>query len=286
MKATCAVTSWSDPPAAPAPLARAVGAARIAFKRRGAETVLDTLYQQGCAKLRLPRREDGAWPCAVTLNTAGGLAGGDRLSLDAHWGEGTSATLAAQAAERVYRSPDAGAAQVETRLTLASGAAGEWLPQETILFEGGRLARDLTVEMAGDARFLGLETLVFGRAAMGETVTRGAFRDGWRIRRDGRLIYADALVLGDDLARDRRGAALLRGAGALATLVTVAPDAGRHLEPLRELLAGQPLAGVSAWDGLLAVRLLAAEGGALRRLVLACLTVLRAPRGLPRVWLC
>lgn len=286
MKATCAATSWSELPDTLSPLARAAGAARIAFKRRAGETVLDTLYQQGCAKLRLPRLETGAWPCAVTLNTAGGLTGGDRLSLEARWGEATRATLAAQAAERIYRSPDGRAARVETRLVLDAGACGEWLPQETILFQGGRLDRDLAVEMAGDASFLGLEMLVFGRVAMGEVVTQGAFRDGWRIRRDGRLVYADALVLGDALVRDRLAPAGLREAGALATIIAVRPDGERLLEPIRALLADQPLAGASAWDGLLAVRLLTPDGAALRRLVVACLSVLRTPRALPRVWLC
>ncbi|MBW8723822.1 MAG: urease accessory protein UreD [Inquilinus limosus] len=183
MKTASVVTLRSDPPALaeptalPVPLARARGRLDLGFKRRGVETVLDALFQEGCAKARFPRREAGAFAGAVLLNTAGGLTGGDRLSQAVRWGEGTAATVAGQAAERIYRSLG-DAAQIETRLTVEPGAVAEWLPQETILFDRARLDRDLRIELRGDARFLGVEAIVFGRAAMGETVRQGTLGAG------------------------------------------------------------------------------------------------------------
>jgi len=279
-------SAWSEPSAQPVPLARARGRLDLGFKRRGAETVLAALFQEGCAKARFPRREAGAFAGAVLLNTAGGLTGGDRLQQAVRWGEGTAATVAGQAAERIYRSLG-DAARIETRLMVEPGATAEWLPQETILFDRARLDRDLQIELHGDAEFLGVEAIVFGRAAMGETVRQGSLRDAWRIRRDGRLVYADALAVDGDpaAALDRPG--LGRGARAVATLLFVAPAAAALIDPLRAALAGaQGLAGASAWNGLLVARFAAPDGAVLRRDLISALGILRAGRPLPRVWQC
>jgi urease accessory protein len=268
------------------PLARARGRLDLGFKRRGAETVLDTLFQEGCAKARFPRQEGGALPGAVLLNTAGGLTGGDRLVQSVRWGDGTAATVAGQAAERIYRSLG-DAAVIETKLAVGAGALAEWLPQETILFDRARLDRDLQIDLQADAEFLGIEAIVFGRAAMGETVRQGTLRDAWRIRRDGRLVYADALAVDGNpaAALDRPG--LGRGARAVATLLFVAPAAASLIDPLRAALAGaQGLAGASAWNGLLVARFTAPDGAVLRRDLISALDVLRAGRPLPRVWQC
>jgi len=125
--------------AAPA-LQRSSGAARVSFKRRASDTCLDELYQQGCSKVRFPRKQDGS-PEAVLLNTAGGLADGDTLNVDIHWREGARATVTSQAAERVYRAAGEGSARVTTRLRVEAQAVACWLPQETIVFDGARLAR-------------------------------------------------------------------------------------------------------------------------------------------------
>ena len=95
MKPRFAATSWSED-ATPkvAALARAEGTLEIAFRRRGEATVLDHLYQQGCAKARFPKVEASSFTTAVTLNTSGGLTDGDRLSTLVRWGAGTAATAA------------------------------------------------------------------------------------------------------------------------------------------------------------------------------------------------
>ena len=265
---------------------RAQGALRLSFKRRGDATVLDGLRQEGCLKARFPRTEHGAWAGAVTLNSSGGVAGGDALDISVTAGPGTRATIASQAAERFYRAlPGTPPARVSAALGVAPGAALEWLPQETILFDRCAVRRRLSVDLAGDASFLGVEQIVFGRTAMGEAVRDAGFRDLIELRRDGRLLLHDAIRLDGPVQAvlDRRAAG--SGARAVATLVHAAADAEEKLDALRDALAGRE-AGVSAWDGLLIARVVAADGACLRAAVVGGLAALRAGRPLPRVWFC
>lgn len=270
------------------PLQRARGVLHVTLKRRGAATVLDGLRQAGCLKARLPRPDSADWIDVVTLNTSGGVAGGDRLDACFALGMGTCATIASQAAERFYRAPpDSTPARVRTRIMVAASAAAEWLPQETILFDRCAVDRQLEVELEESGRFTGVETLVFGRTAMGERVRHGWLRDLIRIRRGGRLLLHDAVRLDgavDDILQRR---AVAGGACAIATVVHVARDAADRLESVRSAV-GQSDAecGVSAWDGMLVARILAAGAAQLRHAVIAVLNVLRDARPLPRVWLC
>lgn len=266
---------------------RSRGRLDLSFRRRGASTVIDRSYQSGCMRARLPRPEStDEPPCAVLINTAGGVADGDDLAIDLAWGADTIATVTSQAAEKVYRALSAGC-RIATRIDVARGARAEWLPQETILFDRCRLARDARVVLADDVTFLGVEAIVLGRTAMGEAVREGVLRDRMRIWRNGRLIYADALALDGAIERLMAGAAIGGGARAMAVVVHASADAARHLDPVREALADAAgLAAASCWNGLLAVRLLAPDGESLRHDVALALSVLRDGRPVPRVWRC
>ena len=270
----------------PSLLQRAVGELRVVVKRFGAETVLDELRQVGCLKARFPRRIVSRWMDVVMLNTGGGVAGGDRLDVAIGVGAGGQATIAAQAAERCYRALAAdGPSRVRTRLTVQAGASLEWLPQETILFDRCALDRRLEVDLAADARFLGVETIVFGRTAMGERVRQGWLRDLIRVRRGDELLLHDAIRLDGEIDKILQRAALGGGAGVLATLVYIAPDAGEKLDPVRAAF-GAAEAGASVWNGMLMARILGTDSASVRGTVIAALNVLRDARPLPRVWLC
>lgn len=266
-------------------LQRARGSARVAFKRApDGATRLKDLWQEGSAKIRLPNTYGGEAPVAVFINTAGGVTGGDHILLSADFAEGTRATVTTQASERIYRRSD-GVGRIENRLVLGPGAVAGWLPQETIVFDGAGLDRSLEVEMAGTARLTAVEAVVLGRTAMGEDVHSLRLADRWSVRRDGRLVYADALRLVGDTRSILAGGATGRGARAFATVLLVDPEAEAGLEAVRTCLDGVEgtEAGASAFDGLLAIRLLAADGRALRRALEPLLSLLtRGP--LPRVW--
>jgi urease accessory protein len=267
-------------------LQRATGTLRVAVKRRGTASVLADLRQEGCLKARFPRT--AGWFEAVTLNSSGGVAGGDALDAELAVGRGASATFASQAAERFYRAREVDApARLRTRIGLAEGAAAEWLPQEAILFDGAALDRRLDVELARDAWFLGVESLVFGRTAMGERIGALWLADTISLRRAGRLILHDTVRLAGDAAGILARPAVARGGAAIATLIHVAPDAETRLDALRTAWTDAPAeTGASSWDGILLGRVVASDGAALRTAVLAGLAALRAGRPMPRVWLC
>jgi urease accessory protein len=270
---------------------RATGAFALTFGLRSdGATALRHLDQHAPLRVLFPDPEPGDPPLGALLNCAGGLAGGDALRQAVRMEAGARATLSTAAAEKVYRSlgPET---RVETRLSLAPGGALEWIPQETILFDGARLSRRTTVEMAGDARLLAAETLVFGRAARGERLTRGLVLDRWRIQgADGALRWADALALsGEDLAARRLDAPFgFAGAEALGTLLYAAPDAEAHRALLRGLPQPAPGAATLPRPGLLLARWLGGAA-AVRRAVGAAIVALRAaalglPPRLPRLW--
>ncbi len=261
---------------------RARGQLRLLLKG-GARTSLDVLYQQGCLKARFPRPV--AWHETVLLNTAGGVAGGDRLAVEIGAGPGTQATVTTQAAERFYRALPGTTAHVRTTVTVAAGAALEWLPQETILFNQCALDRVLTVDLATDSWFLGVEALVFGRTAMGESVINASLHDRIVLRRGGRLVRQEATRLMGPVQALLDRPACGGGARAVATLLHAAPAAGQLLDALRVALAPFD-AGATLQDGVLAARIVASDGACLRRAIVAGMATLRGGRPVPRVWEC
>lgn len=270
-------------PAAQPELQRARGLARISVQVVEGRSRIAGLHQAGSSRIRQPKTLPEAPVEAVLLNTAGGMTGGDRFETEVSVGPGAAALVTSQAAERIYRR-SSGTARVDTRLTVSGDGRLFWLPQETIVFDRSALARSLTADVDSGATLLALEAVVLGRTAMGERLTDIVMTDAWRIRRDGRLVFADTTRLEGDAASVMNGGATGRGAIAFATLVLVAPDAGSFVDPLRAALDGMAgEAGVSAFDGLLVARMIAAGGQALRAMAIRAISLVRAAP-MPRVW--
>lgn len=277
-------------------LQRSLGEVKVSFKRRADRTALATVHQSGCCKARFPVPEPSAWPEAVLINTAGGLTDGDRVSVKAGWRAHAQATITTQAAERIYRSRG-GPARIRNKLSIAANATAFWLPQETILFDGGQFERNFVADIADSGRLLACESTVFGRSAMGETVRSGLLFDTWRVRYANELVFADGLRLDGDILKRLERPALMRGASAIASVVLVDRDAAHLIEPLRTILdTTSSVSGCSSVGPVVVIRLLAGSGAELRRdLVLILQETMRLlrqdgePTGctrLPRVWSC
>lgn len=264
----------------PQRMQRAQGEGRIVAKARDGRSVIDSLYQQGCAKIRLPKAQ-GNWLEAVLINSSGGLTGGDRVGWTASASSGTHLVVTTQACERVYRSLD-GAAQLWSKLLVDEGARLDWLPQETILFDGAALDRRLEVDMAANARFFGIEAVILGREAHGEDALSARLKDDWRVRRGGVLLHAEATRLDEHCLVERGNLALLDGARAYATLCYVASDADRHVELVKALLAGCRSAGASRIGDKLTIRVLARSGYALRKTIMPVIS--RLAGAVPKLW--
>jgi urease accessory protein len=263
---------------------RGLGQIALGFRVVEGVTRIERFFQAGCLKARLPRAH-GAGAEAVLMNISGGIAGGDALNTEITLGPGAAACVAGQAAERVYRALGGVPARVATRIAVGPGAALDYLPQETILFDGFALARSLDVELAADARYLGVESLVFGRQAMGEQLRAGWLRDRIALRRGGKPVLTDMTRLEGDIAAQLGRPALGGGAVAMASIMFAAPEAKEFLAPARAVLAESGCdAGASLVDGVLVARLLAPTSQTLRRAVVKFLVLCRNGRAMPGVW--
>jgi urease accessory protein len=232
------------------------------------------LREAGSSKCRVPRGS----PEAILINTSGGLAGGDFVSITAEAGADATLSLSSQAAERVYRSLGP-AAEVKVRLSAAAGATLFWMPQETIFYEGSVLDRTLDVNLAEDATFLAAESLVFGRTEMGEVVRQVQVSDQWRVSRGGKLIHAEAFRLGSQW---KERLAQFGDARASATVLLISKDAEALIDRVHSHLGPQD--GVSAWNGKLVARLLARDGFTLRKTLIQVLRACVGARELPKTW--
>jgi urease accessory protein len=258
---------------------RSAGRIALSVAADGGVTRRRQVYEDGPLRVRFPNAAPRVLE-AVVVNTAGGIAGGDRHALDIAVGGGASLSVTTAAAEKVYRALGPPA---EIAVKLSAGAGGQlaWLPQETILFDRARLRRRFEVEVAPDARLLMAEAIVFGRSAMGEAVQEGALTDHWRVRQGGRLVFAENLRLDGAIAKLLSEPAVAGGGIAIATVLAM-PGGQAMVDRARaQSFCGE--VGISTWNGLAAARLCAKDGAVLRR---DLVTIIAALGGtVPRLWL-
>lgn len=267
------------------------GAAKITFRHDGRVTRLADLYHHDPLRVVFPNPAPGEPPSAVLVTTSGGLVGGDRLDVDVTLEADAQAMVLGQAAEKIYRSAGTDC-RIAVGLRADAGSWLEYLPQETILFEGARMRRNTRIDAAPGARVLAGEMLVFGRVARGETVTGGLVRDAWEIRRDGKLVWADALHMETPLAEVLAHPAGFDGAIACATVVYMGDDAAERLDFARAALGAEGAdlrGGATVVNGVLIMRWLGRDAFTLRRAFGSFWSAFRQetaglPAALPRLW--
>jgi urease accessory protein len=259
---------------------RARGRVELIVEGSGGESRVVRRREEGSSRVRFPAHSDP--PEAVLLNNAGGIAGGDIFEVAVRLGDGARLTVTTAAAEKIYRSLGP-SSRVDIRIVASGDASLAWLPQETIMFDRARLERSIEIDLDPGARLVFVEALVLGRGAMGETVAGGLLKDRWRVRRGGRLVYADGVRLDGDMVSTLASFASAGGAVALATVLMVPGNdeivaAVREREP-----AFRGEVGASSWHGIAAARLVSRDGAALRHDLALVLTA--AGCALPRLWL-
>ena len=261
---------------------RARGAVRFGVHLQDGVTRRGDLHESGSLRVRFPSPE-GEGLSAVFVNTAGGVAGGDRFDIEIAAGEGAHLTLTTAAAEKVYRAI-AKPAELAISLKVAAGARLAWLPQETILFDRAKVSRRIDIDLAEGASLLLCEIVVFGRAAMGETMRHGEFVDRWRMRVGGRLAFAETVRLDGDIGEKLARPAVAKGGAAIGTALIVPGDEAlvTRIRELADSFGGE--VGLSAWNGFAMARFCAQDAARLRA---DMMTVLghAASGALPRLWL-
>jgi urease accessory protein len=259
---------------------RAEGRIALTVAANADVTRRSRVAERGSLRVRFPGPA-GRELEAVLVNTAGGMAGGDRFGIEIAAAAGAQLVVGTAAAEKVYRSRGE-AADVSVKLAVGAGATVRWLPQETILFDRARLNRRIDVDMEEGASLLLAEAVVFGRSAMGERVEQGELIDRWRIRLGGRLVFAESVRLTGAIADKLAEPAAAAGGCAIATVLIV-PGGDAHVAAVREQsFSGE--AGISAWNGIAVARLCARDGAVLRRDLAAVLAALDSGP-LPKLWL-
>jgi urease accessory protein len=260
---------------------RAAGESRVAFAVRDGATRLTDLYQRDPCRVLFPDPEPGDPPQAVLVTTSGGIAGGDVLRMAVEVGPAGHAVVATQAAEKIYRAAlGSEPCTIDVTVHVGEGATLDWLPQETIVFDGSQLKRRTVAHVGAGGSLLACEMVVLGRAASGERFTGGLLLDSWSVRRAGKLVWTDTLkVEGETPTGAGFGAA-----NALATVIGVWDDPQVSFEKARGLLenADKVRAGVTLVNGVMIVRLLG-EATVARDATMRFLRDFRGQR-LPRVW--
>lgn len=267
---------------------RTIAGVDLSLFDRDGKTITKSIYEYGGVRVRFPRayrlNANSRLPVeAILINTAGGITGGDqndyRISLE----PGAQLCMTTQAFERIYRSAKS-TSKLNIKLQLGAGSRLHWIPQGTLFYSGAKLKRLFDVDLLDNSEILLAESLIFGRYGMGETSVSGSIRDDWRIRRDGKLIFADSLKLEGQITEQLMRPAIGNGAHCLATLLFVSSDAEGKIGQVRQALGSiSTSSGLSCWNGLMCVRFLSSHSH--RMLAdMACVMEILTERPIPRIW--
>jgi urease accessory protein len=272
-------------------LQRADGSGRVVLGGSANGPRIVDVFQRSPIRIIFPRTGVNAVDEAVLINTAGGIAGGDRLEYAVTALTNGSITVTSQAAEKVYGALSE-PARVTTKLKACEAAKLAWLPQETIVFNSARLSRETEIELSSGAELLALEWLVLGRAAHGEEMVGGHITDSWRVKKDGRLIWADSFRASDKVFPQLHRKALLSNYKAIGTLIYFGPCLDVRLGFLRDIVPSlKCCCAVTSAGGLIIVRFAAKAASDLKLALHSFLQQFSrelgpSPFRVPKMWSC
>lgn len=234
-----------------------------------------------------PLYPEGGEVChAIVVHPPGGIAGGDELTLEAKAAEGASALLTTPGAAKWYRSAGPWAKQ---NVTFDVRGSLEWLPQETIVFDGALAESAYDVNLGADARFIGWDIVCLGRTGSGERLSRGMFRTSMQVRREKKLLWLERGRI-DGGGRLLDSPAGFGGSPVFGTLFASFPLFGRKiLEEMREQNPASGRGAVTFLPGILLARYLGDSSEAARRYFIALWRILRPAlmgreASEPRIW--
>ncbi|MFZ4537363.1 urease accessory protein UreD [Propionivibrio sp.] len=264
----------------------------LTFTRRDNATILTDRHHRGPLRVQKPLYPEGESVCqTILLHPPSGIAGGDQLQISASIGPQAHAQLTTPGAGKWYRSGGAEASQ-SIDFKVGVGAILEWLPQETIVFDGARARMQTLVELAADSRYLGWEILCLGRRAAGERFTYGNIGLHTRIERAGQPLWLErGQIAGDDaMLHSPAGWAGTTVCGTFLATLLPGDDLAALKTACRAISPTDGAEhGITALPGLLVARYLGQHSEAARHWFTALWQVLRPallgrPAVPPRIW--
>ncbi len=256
----------------------------LGFEHKHGKTVLAQRRHYGPLTVQRPFYPEGEVCHVYVLHPPGGVVAGDCLTININAATDSAALVTTPAAGKIYRS-DGKLARQQVTLAVAADAALEWLPQETIIYEGARVATDLRLDLAAKARFIGWEMLALGRPAAGEGFTTGEVSMSWQIFRADALFYRERLAIDAVAFAARWG---LNGHSACGTLFAC-PATAVQLIAVQQLIGDAAGRGVTLIDDMLICRALDSRADRLRDFfqqvwATVRLDVIGRPACAPRIW--
>ncbi|MFK7890882.1 MAG: urease accessory protein UreD [Granulosicoccus sp.] len=269
--------------------AASVSAKQTPINDKHATSGIDQLYQQGSARIRFPDQQSSAVH-AVLLNTAGGLTGDDHIQWQGTAGTGARLIMTTAACEKIYRTHGPAARQT-TRLGVEGGSRLDWLPQESIAFNGSSLERTLDVRIAGSGSCLLVESVILGRQAMNEAFDNLYIHDKWRVYRNGSLLHAEDFRLDTRSGMNATQSSMLLHYSAISTLVLVAERRSEWFDIQKQNVLqlgttdkNKLNVAVTHLPYKLVVRTLAINSFHLRQFLIPCIELLNDGEPIPAVW--
>ena len=259
----------------------------LEFEFANRKTTLGRKIHDGPLVVQKPLYPEGEGVChAIVVHPPGGIAGGDELTLTARMGEGAAALLTTPGAAKWYRTAGPRAKQ-----NVAFNVKGqlEWLPQETIVFDGALAESAYEVDLAAGAGLIGWDIVCLGRTGSGERFTRGSYRTSIRVRRDGKLLWLERGRI-DGGSRLLDSPAGLDGKPVFGTLFASSMNLNKDLlNETRKAIPGSGRGSVTLLPGILLARYLGDSSEAARRYFIALWRILRPAltgrdASEPRIW--
>ena len=256
----------------------------LEFAQRYGKTVLSHSSHHGPLMVQRPFYPEGDTCHVYILHPPSGIVAGDALTITAKAHGDSSALITTPAAAKFYRS-EGRIAKQQVQLSVADNAALEWLPQETIVYEGAKVSSQLQLNLAAAARFIGWEILVLGRPAANEGFSAGSVTLNWQVRRAEKIYYQERLQLDSLAFAARWGMNAHSSCGALLAY----PCDSQQLQAVQELIGSHPARGVTLLDELLICRALDDRADVLRGFFEHVWQILRVdimqkPACAPRIW--
>lgn len=257
---------------------RTIGA--LSMQMAGKNSLRD-LYQQGASRMLFAKQRDGA-AHGIFINTSGGLTSGDCLDTSIVLKNNVDFTFSTQGCERIYRSASDASAEVHNHVRVQDEAFLNWLPQETIFYDGACLNRQSVFDIASSSSALIVESLLFGRLAMGESYLFGHLNDQITLRIDDETIFKDVTNLDGDISAQLERPAIMAGARATALVLYSSNYAWKKLGHIREFLNATSGASL-VQEQLIVGRLIADTGKDLRQMLAPIIREL-ASNDIPKTW--